>query len=355
MDQSIFWIVSVVVPCVAMIGYWLVARRQVSRATAHMRAELDQQRQIVARVSHRLRDSLTVVYGFSETLIDTTLAQDTEEVIYAASMVNAEALDVSRTVEDLVAANEVDTDELHVRHVDFDPSDEIERAVTPFRRLGSPISVEAWSGPAKSDPLRFRHVVQSLVSNAVRYGGSQISVYADLDGDWFRCTVADDGSGLPDDLSHYLFGTPSSSSRSISDEGSEEGKADSAADPRGSSDPPPPLIVDAGPADSLGLGLTVAINIARRLDGTLTYERATDFAAFTLSLPINDWPGPLEPLHPPIADNLVPVPQDETAPVAEDTPIEHLPTVTFADMGTSEMSDEDPTAVESGDRGVSTT
>lgn len=336
MTEPIWWGLTVVLPCIAIVAYWLIARRQVRVATRDLQEELDRERRIVAQVSHRLRNPLTVIYGFSETLVDPTILREADEVASVAAMVNAEALDVSRTVEDLVTAQEVDRGELQIRRVGFDPRDEIERVVTPFRRLGSSISVEAWSGTAISDPLRLRHVLQTLVSNAVRHGGSEISIFADLDGAWYRCTVADDGPGLPDDTADRLFGSfrgaaPPPVPETVTDDADRES-------PRPG--PPPALVIDPGRVDGLGLGLSVAVRIATHLGGALTYEHDRDFTAFTLSLPTAAWPGPLVPLVPPPT----PIPDDDDHDGGTDDAVQEQqpdgPTVSFDDARTEGAATE---------------
>jgi signal transduction histidine kinase len=333
MNESLWWMLTLAVSGGFIVTYWLIARRQVRGATAELQAALDRERRIVAQVSHRLRNPLTVIYGFSETLVDTSLLGDRDEISKVAAIVNAEALDVSRTVEDLVTAQEVDRGELAVRSVGFDPRDEIERVVTPFRRLGSSISVEAWSGTATSDPIRFRHALQALVSNAVRHGGSEISIYADLDGSWYRCTVADDGEGLTEGTADRLFGDHRGTSPDVGTDDVGPGTPDD-AEPRARRDEPAGILaVDPASADGLGLGLPVAVTVARRLGGALTYERARDFSAFTLSLPTESWPGPLEPLHVPELPDAADA--DEADRAGARTPDQHPadgPTVRFDDL-----------------------
>lgn len=323
------WVVTLVLPAVAILTYWWIARRQVRDATRRLEAELAHQRRIVAQVSHRLRNPLTVIYGFSETLVDPATLKDRHEISSVASMVNAEALDVSRTVEDLVTAQEVESGEIQLRSVGFDPRDEVERVVTPFRRLGSDISVEAWSGTATSDPLRFRHLLQSLVSNAVRHGGAEISIYADLDGSWYRCTVADDGPGLPEETALRLFPEYRGSN------GMQSADTDS---PEPNVPPTngwePPLEVDPTGTVGLGLGLAVGMRIASHLGGELTYERAPDFTAFTLSLPTTDWPGPLVPMAAPEIDA-----DEDSGLVHEATDRRHSPSVTDEPILTFDTAD----------------
>lgn len=298
MEQPLWWVLTLVVPGIAILGYWLVARRQVRAAAADLGSRLDEERRITAHVSHRLRNPLTVIYGFSETLVDGSLA-DSAEVAKVAAILNAEALDVARTVEDLVATKEIERGDIKIRALRFDPSEEIERAVTPFRRLGSSISVEAWSGTALSDPMRFRQIVQNLVSNAVRHGGPEVAVVADIVGSDYQCTVADDGLGLPVGVESELFTSSTVSDEHASaeaDAAHSDGEAGGPASHHSGSGSGSPG-VDVNNLDGLGLGLSVAVAMARNLGGTVTYEHGDGIAAFTFTLPTEGWPGPLVPIH----------------------------------------------------------
>ena len=65
--------------------------------------------------------------------------------------------------------------------------------------------------PLLPDPMRFRQVVQNLVSNAVEHGGPEVAVFADLAGPVYQCTVADDGPGLPVEVESQLFASSTAS------------------------------------------------------------------------------------------------------------------------------------------------
>ena len=299
MNQTLWWMLTLAVSAIAIVAYWFIARRQVRSLTTDLQRRLDQEHRLVAYVSHRLRNQLTVVYGFSETLADAS-RRNTDDVPGIAAIVSAEALEASRTVEDLVAAREIEEGDLQIRTVGFDPSEEIERTVTPFRRLGSNISVEAWSGTAVSDPLHFRKVLQNMLSNAVRHGGAEIAVHADLSGSSYECTIADDGDGLPADVVHRFFAASTTQERESLDEAAEDHqKGTDSADPPDDAeleaDQGSPM--DADRIDGLGLGLVVAIGLAESLGGSLRYERADGLTAFTLVLPTASWPEPLIPMH----------------------------------------------------------
>jgi two-component sensor histidine kinase len=284
----VFGAIALIVPAAIIVGYWLIARRQVRRARAEVYSHLEEEQAVRARVSHQVRDPLTVIYGFSEALLDSSL-DDSNEIRSVVSTINAEALAVSRTVENLVTATQVENQDLRPRSIPFEPAKEVGRAVMPFRRLGANISVDSPDVAGQGDPVLFRQIVQNLVSNAVRHGGSEISVVAVLLDGSYMCTVADDGAGLPDWIASNLF--PSSASHSADPEEVIEDDDSRASDLKLDTVRTIEPITD----DGLQIGLPVSIALAGELGGSLDYELTDGAAMFTLTLPTDGWPDPPAP------------------------------------------------------------
>jgi signal transduction histidine kinase len=277
--QAIRLSVTLLIPAVVMIAYWLVVQRQVGAAKSDLQDRLDSGHDLIARVSHQLRDQLTVIYGFSEALLDSDMS-DKNEVHDVVTIINAEAVDLSRIVDDLVSAAEMEAGEFNVSFSKFDPSIEVERVVLPFRRRGHEISVDCWSGTAISDPIRFRQVVRTLLSNATQHGGPTVGFVGELSNGSFLCTVVDDGDGMNSDLEGQFFNS-------------------SADEPKSASE-----------VQGSGLGLTVSHAIAHQLGGRLRYQRTSDLTMVTIVLPTDDWPAvPAASDSPNDADG----PDDETA------------------------------------------
>jgi signal transduction histidine kinase len=251
--------VTLLIPAAVMIVYWFITQRQVRNAKSDLHARLDSGQDLIARVSHQLRDQLTVIYGFSEALLDSDMSDHTE-VRDVVTIINAEAVDLSRIVDDLVSAAELEAGEFNVSFGTFDPSVEVERVVLPFRRRGHEISVDCWSGTAASDPIRFRQVVRTLLSNATEHGGETVGLVGELSNGSFLCTVVDDGDGMSADVAGQFFGSSADESTPASE------------------------VVGSG------LGLTVSNAITHQLGGRLTYERASDLTMVTMVLPTKDWP-----------------------------------------------------------------
>jgi signal transduction histidine kinase len=258
-SEAIRLSVTLFIPALVMIAYWLIVQRQVRTAKSDLQIRLDSGQDLIARVSHQLRDQLTVIYGFSEALLDSDMSDQTE-VRDVVTIINAEAVDLSRVVDDLVSAAELDAGEFDVSVSRFDPAVEVERVVLPFRRRGFDISVECWSGVAVSDPVRFRQIIRTLLSNATAHGGPTVGFVGELSNGSFLCTVVDDGEGMSAAFEGQFFGS--------------------------STVPETPT----GEIDASGLGLEVSQAIAQQLGGRLTYERSSDLTMVTMVLPTKGWP-----------------------------------------------------------------
>ncbi len=109
---------------------------------------------------------------------------------------------------------------------------------------------------ARGDPGRFRQILRNLISNADRYGGHRIQVRLGITNQTVRIQVADNGAGLPEDEWESIF------------------EPYHRAHPSGSQ-----------PA-ALGIGLSVARNLARLMDGSLAYRRQDHWSVFQLDLPV---------------------------------------------------------------------
>lgn len=252
-------LVTLLIPAAALVGYWLIARRQVRDNRIELDARLATEHRMIAGVSHELRTPLTAIYGFSETLLDLNMT-DPDEIRSVLLVINSEASDLTRMVDDLLVIAQVDARQLTVAPSLFDPAREIASVASPFIRAGNDITCDSWSGAALTDLGRFRQIVRNLISNAVRHGGQHIVVYGELADDEFRCTVADDGFGVGPEVEARLF---------------------------------EPFVNSGGRAlvsGSVGLGLSVSRAVAEALGGTLTYRRSGELTMFRLSLPTEGWP-----------------------------------------------------------------
>jgi signal transduction histidine kinase len=274
-------LVTLLIPAAAVTIYWLIARRQMHRSAVEAEARVVAQREMIAGVSHELRTPLTAIYGFSELLANREV-DDTASISHMVRVINSEAADLTRMVDDLLTAARIDMDELPFVPIEFTPVEEIESVIAPYRRSGRGIGVDCPPLSIVADDTRFRQIIRNLVSNAVKYGGEYVLISGSWDDDHATFSVTDDGEGIDEERQVRLF-TP------FLNHGH-----------------------DAILSGSVGLGLAVSQVMAAGMGGSLRYDDSDGLTTFALTLPT----GPLGG-HPPIdATGIESVPDDPST-VAE--------------------------------------
>lgn len=251
-----FVAISFFIPAVSMIVFWLVLRRRVKRREQELQGLIDLNRakdEFIGGLSHELRTPLTSIVGFSELLLENpTIDEDAREQL---TLIHASSSDLTRMVEDLLVAARIDADALSVNPTVLRLDLEVATAVSSYALSGEDIEVKVPPIEVYADALHVRQIVHNLVSNAVRHGGERILVSASERGTSTLLIVADDGPGVSPDVERKLF------KRFV-----HEGRR-------------------ALVAGSVGLGLAISQELARRMGGVLRYRRTDGWTTFTLSIP----------------------------------------------------------------------
>ena len=259
------WVVFVLmlaVPGSAVAVYFVIARRQVKSMRERTRLEIEAERQIssakdefIAGLSHELRTPLTSIYGFAEILSDGDV-QGAEATHETAQIIANEAAEMTRMVDDLLAASRIESTGVEIEKAPTPLQDVVEAAITPFERAGMEISRQPTGVIAVADAARLRHVIINLLSNAARHGGPNVGVEVVAGEEWVDIEVWDDGKGVPADQEGKLF-------ERFVHAGSQ------------------PLLTG-----SVGLGLAVASRLVSLMDGKLQYQRFSGRTYFTVTIPV---------------------------------------------------------------------
>ncbi|MGI9666810.1 MAG: sensor histidine kinase [Acidimicrobiia bacterium] len=257
--DAVRFLVIVVIPVMAMILLRSVMRRRRERESlevtlARQSDVINSKDEFVANLSHELRTPLTGVYGFALALDEGGL-DDPETAKELTGLIVNDAAELSRMVDDLITAGQVETGNVTFDIEDIDVDTEIQAVLEPFQRSGANITFSESGDSAEVDRLRFRQIVRNLVSNAVRHGGPNIDVFAEYGGGNVSIFVMDDGEGIPEDRVSQLF-------ERYQHEGNN------------------PLL-----QGSVGLGLAIAKSLAVGMEGSLTYTRTNGLTYFVLRLP----------------------------------------------------------------------
>lgn len=216
--------------------------------------------QFLASVGHELRTPLTSVLGFAELLRTDQVSISEEERMSMISSVADEATDLASIVDDLLVAARSELDLLVVTQVPVSARAQVAQVLEVTGRDSDGV-IEVLGEPgnpyrALGDPSRVRQILRNMITNACRYGGDKVEVRFGTDAEWTSVVVADNGAGVPDEDREQIFAPYY---RAHSNE--------------------------SQPA-ALGIGLSVARQLALLMKGDLTYGREGGWTLFELRLPV---------------------------------------------------------------------
>ncbi len=206
--------------------------------------------EFIARVSHELRTPLTAVVGLTSELASIEEMSDDEQADLL-QLVAGQAAEMSHIVEDLLVAARAEMGTVAINLTTVDLDHELRSTIdgTGVEVVELPSEI----GNVRADSNRVRQILRNLLTNADRYGGSRIRVLSGNDGRRVWMELRDDGDGVPEEMADKIF--------------------------------EPYITAHEGVTGSIGLGLSVALQLARMMNGTLSYARVEDETVFRLELP----------------------------------------------------------------------
>lgn len=237
-----------------------VKERTVELSAANTRLEnlMRSKDQLVATVSHEVRNPLTVVLGFADELRDALRAQGDMEYGELAELIGDQSREINNIIEDLLVAARAEVGTMTIVPELIDLGSEVRtvvRGCVCAKDVRDSIALDMEASPVRADPSRVRQIIRNLLTNAIRYGGASISVVVRSgSGESIAC-VCDNGPGIPEEQRETVF------------EAYQQGHTDTPV------------------SGSVGLGLNVSRQLARLMGGDLTYRYEQGISTFALSLP----------------------------------------------------------------------
>ncbi len=215
--------------------------------------------EFLATVSHELRTPLTVVHGMAHELRDNWDSFDAEEARELAGLIADQSSELSHLVEDLLVVARAEAGTLEVMPQAVNLRAEVEAALASVPvQVAEIVTVQCDERVVQADRLRVRQILRNLLTNAHRYGGTEVQLRAALLQELGLCSiqVRDDGPGVPAELATSIF-EPYQRAHSL-------GIA----------------------TEAVGLGLTVSRTLAESMGGSLEYRREDGWSVFDLTLRI---------------------------------------------------------------------
>lgn len=254
------FLVAFVIPALAILAFLWVDHRR--RRRVELEANLQREQELraardefLAAVAHELRTPLTAVVGFAETLREGRRNLNTGERDELIEILADQAQDTAAIVEDLLVLARVTLGDLAIRAETVDVRSVVDQLVLGWSRHDRARLTVTGAATLSADPLRLRQILRSLLTNAVQYGGNRIEVRIFEGTPTARIEVADNGPAIPPTDRAHIFEAYRQASR------------------------------NPGQPAHIGLGLTVARSLARKMAGDLVYRTHRDENIFELTLP----------------------------------------------------------------------
>jgi hypothetical protein len=165
----------------------------------HEKGELlaRQRDDLVASVSHELRTPLTGIQGYAQLLMESWDRLDREEREEMLGTINTQANQLGHIVTDLIDVARDRLQNVGLNRLEYGAADIVNEAVAALGTgLGIRTEVDA-EAKVWVEPDRIRQVLTNLITNADRYGRSEILVTASVDAGFVVFAVHDNGDGVP--------------------------------------------------------------------------------------------------------------------------------------------------------------
>lgn len=238
--------------------YGIFARRFFAEKSEEMQAFFESnlarsKDTFIANVSHGLRTPLTGVVGFSHLLKESPLAFEDRESV---DTIIAESAELSRMVDDLVTAAQLDADAVSIAVEPVSMYEQVEKVCDFMDLIGAEIGIDLQDVDIMVDPTHFNQILRNLLTNAHRHGRPTITVRGTVTNGKYVCHVVDQGPGVTPADQTRLFSRFSSS------------------------------VFGSQFTGSVGLGLAVVAELTARMGCEISYRRIRGETQFVLSMPL---------------------------------------------------------------------
>ncbi|PUA41032.1 sensor histidine kinase [Paenibacillus elgii] len=186
---------------------------------ARLKESLDRQaayersrNELIANISHDLRTPITSIRGYVEGLQD-GIARDEQKVTRYLAVIKNKTDLLDRLIEDLFQFSQLESGQLVMDIRELDSREFLEAMIAPFEMefhdAAVVLTVERPfpSRPIQVDSDRIAQVFENIIENAKKYAGNpaEMTISTRDEADWIRIVIRDNGIGISEEDTPYLF------------------------------------------------------------------------------------------------------------------------------------------------------
>jgi signal transduction histidine kinase len=184
---------------------------ELDEKSEQLRAASEAKSRFLANVSHELRAPVTAIIGLGRLLADQSSDPLTAEQRRQVDLIRGSATDLLRLVNDLLDLAKAEAGRIEPNFTEVDLKAVFAQLRGTLRPLATrpevDFVVEEPDVPGlRTDEVLLSQVLRNLLTNALKFTGSgSVRLTAARVGDDVEFTVADTGSGIPDELHERIF------------------------------------------------------------------------------------------------------------------------------------------------------
>src|SRR5207245_753061 len=133
--------------------------------------------EFIAMLAHELRNPLSAIAVATELLARSTI--EDRKARFAIPAIERQVRQLRRLVDDLLNMERITSGKLTLRKEPLELKAFAERAIADYRALvanGTSIALQGTAAWVDADPARLKQMIENLLDNATKYGGSNITV-----------------------------------------------------------------------------------------------------------------------------------------------------------------------------------
>jgi len=162
-------------------------------------------RDFVANVSHELRTPVTVIKGYSETLLDGLISEDPHKAAEFVQIIHNHSERLTALLNDLLSLSEMESPDFSFQMTPITVESALKKVCSLLKGKADAKEVaivvpDLSRLPAVlADQGRLEQVMVNLLDNAIKYSseGGQIKISATEEGEFVKVSVIDAGPGVP--------------------------------------------------------------------------------------------------------------------------------------------------------------
>jgi len=230
-------------------------RREIVRARACEREAAENNKTVIATLSHDIKTPIASIRAYAEGL-EAGLDSTPEKREKYLGVIIKKCDEVSRLTNDLFLHSLSDLDKLVIAPENTELCNFMENAVNELAAEHSDVHFHKpdFTAVVSADPKRLMQITENLIANARKYAKTDIDVYITLTDQTVKIHFRDYGKGIPDEDMPFIFGKFYRGRNCGSEQGS-------------------------------GLGLYIVKYITEKMSGEITLHNMSDGLEVTVILP----------------------------------------------------------------------